>query len=91
MALELMRTHSPEVVLLDIGLPGMDGYEVARQCRRDPALNRVILVAMTGYGKDEDRRLSLEAGFNAHLVKPLTLDDLRLLLSQPGSIVLPSR
>jgi hypothetical protein len=46
---------------------------------------------MTGYGKDEDRRLSLEAGFNAHLVKPLTLDDLRLLLSQPGSIVLPSR
>jgi PAS domain S-box-containing protein len=91
MALELTRTHDPEVVLLDIGLPGMDGYEVARQCRRDSALNRLTLVAMTGYGKDEDRRLSLEAGFNAHFVKPLTLDDLRLLLSQPGSMVPPSR
>ncbi len=69
-ALQLTQMYQPEIVLLDIGLPGMDGYEVARQCRRDPALDQMILVAMTGYGKDEDKRRSQEAGFNAHFVKP---------------------
>jgi PAS domain S-box-containing protein len=82
-ALELARRHRPEVVLLDIGLPGMDGYEVARQCRQDPALDRMVLVAMTGYGKDEDRRRSQEAGFNAHFVKPVGVNDLRVLLRHP--------
>jgi CheY-like chemotaxis protein len=90
-ALELTRTHRPEVVLLDIGLPGMDGYEVARQCRQDSGLDRLILIAMTGYGKDEDRRRSQEVGFNAHFVKPVSLDDLRLLLTQPEIAVSPSR
>jgi PAS domain S-box-containing protein len=83
-ALDLVRRHQPEFVLLDIGLPGMDGYEVARQCRRDTELDRVTLVAMTGYGQDEDRKRSQEAGFNAHLVKPVNLEDLRLLLDEPG-------
>jgi PAS domain S-box-containing protein len=79
-ALEMARSHHPNVILLDIGLPIMDGYQVARICREDPALSTIILVAMTGYGKAEDRRRSRLAGFNAHLVKPVGLDDLALLL-----------
>ena len=82
-ALGLIRSRRPDLVLLDIGLPGMDGYEVARRCREDGDLRRVMLVAMTGYGKEEDRRRSQEAGFNAHLVKPVNLEDLRVLLTQP--------
>jgi PAS domain S-box-containing protein len=82
-ALELVRRRRPDLVLLDIGLPGMDGYEVARRCRQDEDLRRITLVAMTGYGKEEDRRRSQEAGFNAHLVKPVNLEDLRVLLTQP--------
>jgi two-component system CheB/CheR fusion protein len=82
-ALELVRRRRPDLVLLDIGLPGMDGYEVVRRCRQDDDLRGILLVAMTGYGKDEDRRRSQEAGFNAHLVKPVNLEDLRVLLTQP--------
>ena len=82
-ALELARKYRPEVVLLDIGLPLMDGYEVARRCRKDPNLKILTVVAMTGYGQDSDRQRSQEAGFDAHLVKPVNLDDLRLLLKQP--------
>ncbi len=82
-ALELARRHRPDVILLDIGLPGLDGYEVARRCRREKDLEQTLLVAMTGYGKEEDRRRSQEAGFNVHLVKPVNWEDLRLLLSQP--------
>jgi PAS domain S-box-containing protein len=82
-ALELVRRRRPDLVLLDIGLPGMDGYEVARRCREDEGLRRIMLVAMTGYGKDEDRRRSQEAGFNAHLVKPVDLEDLQMILTQP--------
>ncbi len=80
-ALEMARSHPLDVILLDIGLPVMDGYEVARVCRQDPELQRITLVAMTGYGKDEDKQRSQEAGFNAHLVKPVNLEDLELLLS----------
>ncbi len=82
-ALELARRNHPDVILLDIGLPGMDGYEVARRCREERDLEKIMLVAMTGYGKEEDRRRSREAGFNVHLVKPVNLEDLRLLLNQP--------
>jgi two-component system CheB/CheR fusion protein len=79
-AIETAREYRPDVILLDIGLPVMDGYEVARLCRRDPELQEATLVAMTGYGKAEDRQRSQAAGFNAHLVKPVFLDDLKLLL-----------
>ena len=82
-ALEMARQHRPDVVLLDIGLPIIDGYEVARRCREQPELQRTALVAMTGYGQDSDRQRSHEAGFNAHLVKPVDLDNLLSLLSQP--------
>jgi CheY-like chemotaxis protein len=72
----------PNVVLLDIGLPGIDGYEVARQMRQDPALAGVLLIAMTGYGQERDRRLSQEAGFDHHLVKPVDPVMLQGLLAQ---------
>ncbi len=84
-ALEMARIHHPDVILLDIGLPIMDGYEVARRCRDNPALSKIILVAMTGYGKAEDRRRSQLAGFNAHLVKPVGLEDLALLLEHTAT------
>jgi PAS domain S-box-containing protein len=83
-ALDLARRHQPDIVLLDIGLPGIDGYEVARRCREESGLSRLTLVAMTGYGQDSDRRRSHEAGFKAHLVKPVDREELRLLLNQPG-------
>lgn len=71
---------TPEVVLLDIGLPGMDGYEVARHLRAMPALTGAFLVAMTGYDSDADRAHAREAGFDEYLVKPVDLDLLRAWL-----------
>jgi len=68
---------APEVVLLDIGLPGMDGFEVARRLRAMPALDGAILVAMSGYGSDEDRAEARDAGFDEYMVKPINLDVLR--------------
>lgn len=80
-ALQASLDYRPHVVLLDIGLPGMDGHEVARQIRQEPALQSVILVALTGYGQDSDRQASLEAGFAHHLVKPADFKDVRAILS----------
>jgi PAS domain S-box-containing protein len=71
----------PELVLLDIGMPGMDGYEVARRLRADPATAGAVLAALTGWGQEEDRRRSKEAGFDHHLVKPADLDMLQRLLA----------
>jgi two-component system CheB/CheR fusion protein len=70
------------VVLLDIGLPGMDGCAVAAALRADPALSRSLLIAISGYGQEEDRRRSREAGFDHHLVKPVKPDVLRALLER---------
>jgi CheY-like chemotaxis protein len=81
--IELARQKNPDVALIDIGLPGMDGYEVARRIR---ALGgpRPFLVALTGYGQPEDRQQAAEAGFDAHLVKPVDPPDLtRVLASVP--------
>ena len=72
-ALDLTSSYRPEVVLLDIGLPGMDGYEVARRLKQQPGMQAVSLAAVTGYGQEEDRRRSREAGFDYHLVKPVDL------------------
>jgi two-component system CheB/CheR fusion protein len=80
-ALEIARDFVPEVLLLDIGLPGMDGYEVARAVRADRALARCHVIAVTGYGRDEDRRRSREAGFDHHLVKPVTLAALQAVMA----------
>ncbi len=74
--------HLPEVVLLDIGMPLLDGYEVARRIRAQPWGQRITLVALTGWGQDSDRRRSREAGFDSHLVKPLDLETLTDLLAR---------
>jgi CheY-like chemotaxis protein len=81
-ALRAAEAQSPEVALLDIGLPGMDGYELARRLRSQPGLGRAVLVALTGWGQEEDRRRSQEAGFDHHLVKPVDLSALQELLAQ---------
>jgi CheY-like chemotaxis protein len=70
-ALDAVRTFTPDVIFLDIGLPEMDGYEVARRLRRDPQFTDLVLVALTGWGSEEDKRRSSEAGFNFHLTKPV--------------------
>ena len=70
-ALDMLRAHPADVALIDIGLPGIDGYEVARRLRASPATSGMTLVAITGYGQDADRQRALAAGFDAHLVKPL--------------------
>ena len=70
----------PDVVLLDIGLPGMDGYQVARELRKRPRTSGAVLVALTGYGQAQDRERSRDAGFDEHLVKPASVDDLQRVL-----------
>jgi CheY-like chemotaxis protein/anti-sigma regulatory factor (Ser/Thr protein kinase) len=74
----------PDVALIDIGLPGVDGYEVARRIRAATGGERIRLIALTGYGQPEDRRRSLEAGFDAHLLKPVTPDHLEQLIDPPS-------
>jgi CheY-like chemotaxis protein len=64
------ETYRPDVVVCDIGLPGMDGYRVARALRENPATAAARLIALTGYGQEEDRRRAREAGFDEHLTKP---------------------
>jgi CheY-like chemotaxis protein len=82
-ALQKIREWHPEIVLLDIGIPGMDGYQVAKAVRDMPGLDDVTLIALTGYGRDEDRRRSREAGFDLHLVKPVTSEELEQVLTEP--------
>jgi len=69
--LRAVETNRHEIVLLDIGLPEMNGYDVARRIREQPWGERIALIALTGWGQDEDRRLAKEAGFDHHLVKPV--------------------
>ena len=75
--------YRPDVVLCDIGLPGLDGYAVASRLRQNPSTAKARLIAVTAYGQDEDRRRSHEAGFEQHLVKPVDPDDLRRALDCP--------
>ncbi|HEY3568090.1 MAG TPA: CheR family methyltransferase [Thermoanaerobaculia bacterium] len=80
---EKARSFRPDVVLCDIGLPGgLDGYGVARAFRSDPALKSAFLIALTGYGQEEDRRRALEAGFDAHLTKPADIEELKRMLAR---------
>jgi signal transduction histidine kinase/DNA-binding response OmpR family regulator len=82
-ALTALQTLRPDVVFVDIGLPGMSGHEVARAIRGQPGREDLQLVAMTGYGQAEDRRRSREAGFDLHLVKPVSLQSLEKVLESP--------
>jgi signal transduction histidine kinase len=80
--LALAAAAPPEVALIDVGLPDMDGYEVARRLRATPAGRRIGLIALTGYGQPEDRRRALEAGFDAHLTKPVAADRLKQAIAE---------
>jgi signal transduction histidine kinase/ActR/RegA family two-component response regulator len=80
-AVQAALDYRPDVVLLDIGLPGLNGYEVAKRIRQHPVLQNVVLVALTGYGQDADRQISLQAGFNHHLVKPARLEQFQQILA----------
>jgi CheY-like chemotaxis protein len=80
-ALEQARSFVPEIVLLDIGLPGMDGYEVARRLRLLPVCANAVIVAVSGYGQAEDRARSSAAGFDDHLLKPVAPDLLLQIVS----------
>ena len=80
-ALDAFEAYRPDVVLLDIGMPGMDGYEVARIIRAKHSEPRPAIVALTGWGQEDDRRRSHEAGFDHHLVKPADIGALRALLA----------
>jgi two-component system, chemotaxis family, CheB/CheR fusion protein len=84
-ALEMADAFRPDVILLDIGLPGIDGYEVARRLRAQHEFNDTQIIAMTGYGQPEDRRRSREAGIDHHLVKPVKIDFVRALLARADS------
>jgi CheY-like chemotaxis protein len=76
----VVREYRPEIVLLDIGLPGMNGYEVARALRANDGDERPILIAVSGYGSQQDRARSAEAGFDGHFVKPMEIEALREFL-----------
>jgi CheY-like chemotaxis protein len=86
-AVKAASTLRPDVLLLDIGLPKVNGYEVCRQIRAEPWAKSVIMVALTGWGQDEDRRKSREAGFDHHMTKPV---DYRRLMHVLGSSTLAS-
>ena len=83
-AAEILRLK-PDVAIVDLGLPGLDGYEVARSIRRDGTTAGVELIALTGYGRPEDRQRAMEAGFDAHLVKPIDPERLDAALVRGGS------
>jgi PAS domain S-box-containing protein len=84
-AVEAAKALQPDVILLDIGLPGLNGYEAARRIREQQKDKRIVLVALTGWGKDDDRRRSKQAGFDAHLVKPVDPTTLGKLLDELGA------
>jgi CheY-like chemotaxis protein len=83
-AIEVARTFRPDFVLLDIGLPGMDGYQVGFTLREDEFCKDAVIIAVSGYGQEDDRRRSLAAGFDHHLVKPVDFDSLLALIGRPG-------
>ncbi len=81
-AVDVARMLSPDFILLDIGLPGMNGYQVAQRLRHEPCCKNTLIIAVSGYGQEEDRRRSREAGFDHHLVKPVDFDSLLSLMAQ---------
>jgi CheY-like chemotaxis protein len=85
--LALAQTFRPHLILLDLGLPAMGGYEVARRIRSSPSLNGLRMFAVTGYDEDDARRRCKEVGFEAHLVKPIDLDKLLASIACPAPVI----
>jgi CheY-like chemotaxis protein len=83
-ALDAARANVPDMMFVDIGLPEMDGYEVARRVRQDAAVKHVHLVALTGWSREQDKERALAAGFDCHLVKPVTPDAIRRVVARCG-------
>ena len=81
-AVEAAAVFCPDVILLDIGMPKLNGYDACRRIRQQPRGKGVVIVALTGWGQAEDKRRSREAGFNDHLVKPVDPADLKKLLTE---------
>jgi len=90
-ALRLLDEFVADVAFLDIGLPGMDGFELARRLRTDPRVQGMVLVALTGYGRDEDRDEARRAGFDHHMTKPVDIDQLLALLNAVLPAARPAR
>jgi len=80
-ALPLIHEMLPEIAILDVGLPGIDGYEVARRLRADPKTANMWLLALTGYGQAQDRAMAHDSGFDEHLVKPVDSEQLLRVLA----------
>jgi CheY-like chemotaxis protein len=85
-AVEMARTFRPDVILMDLGMPKLNGYHAAQRIRQEPWGRQIALVATTGWGQEEDRRRTAEAGFDRHLVKPITVDSLRDALDAPSPL-----
>lgn len=85
-ALDAARRVKPDLVLIDLGLPGLDGCSVAAQIRGEPTFDRTLLVALTGWGREADKVAALDAGFDLHLLKPVGWKELREVLAraEPG-------
>jgi CheY-like chemotaxis protein len=84
-ALATARADIPDIIFSDIAMPQVDGYQLAHQVRSDPLFDRVVLIALTGYGEDSDRQLAREAGFQHHLVKPVSIQSLESVLLAVGN------
>jgi CheY-like chemotaxis protein len=80
-AIAVAKEFIPDIALVDIGLPGLNGYDVARRLREQPELSKIFLVAQTGWGQEEDRRRTHEAGFDRHLVKPVEISAVQEILA----------
>jgi CheY-like chemotaxis protein len=90
-ALDVARELQPDVILLDLGLPGMNGYEVCRELRRNPMFADTLIIAQTGWGEERNREMAYFAGFNHHFVKPLKPDDLAGLLAKVPARKAPAK
>jgi CheY-like chemotaxis protein len=75
-AIAAVEQQQPDMIIMDLGMPGMDGYETARAIRQRPGAERILLLALTGWGQSDARRRTTEAGFDHHLVKPVELDQI---------------
>jgi CheY-like chemotaxis protein len=84
-ALEVAREYQPDVVLLDLAMPGMDGFEVARRLRQEVKLRQACIASLSGYGREADHRRALEAGCNCHFLKPISPEFLQEFLTKVGA------